>query len=200
MKHRIPTFSGLWLDYMNPTPDQITLVDISVGLSKQCRWNGQCDKFFSVAEHTINGVIALNDLKATPEEVLHFALHDAHGAYMGDIISPLKSIPGIHRTIKRIEHDIDVAIFEKFELPYKERKIVKQVDLALLAWEWEVTRNMPLNELPEHELVSKVPKRITRAVNHSVPCYLDPVDARVSYSQCLIHAFNIYRKWKLTST
>lgn len=197
--HKILTLNEIWLDYNNPKPEDILLVDIAAGLSKCCRWQGQIDGFLSVAEHSVMGVNILARLGATPEEKLHFALHDAHEAYTGDIGSPLKSIPGIARTIKRIQYLLDEAIFHKFDIELKERPLIKQVDLALLNFEWAAIKNMPLTELPERDAIKKVPIHIRNlTLKRAEIHFWSPSDARVAYVSMLTQTYNTYKQWKHT--
>ena len=49
----IQTFTGKWLDLNSPDPSQINIEDIAHDLSMLCRFNGQCTKFYSVAEHSV---------------------------------------------------------------------------------------------------------------------------------------------------
>lgn len=50
----IQTFNGKRLDLSPPNPDQINIEDIAHGLSMLCRFNGQCTRFYSVAEHSVH--------------------------------------------------------------------------------------------------------------------------------------------------
>ena len=49
--------SGVEIDPLMPElhgPGEITLTDIAYGLGNVCRYGGQCDAFFSVAEHSLS--------------------------------------------------------------------------------------------------------------------------------------------------
>lgn len=48
------TNSGQYIDMLSPSASQIRIEDIAHGLSKLCRFGGQCSVFFSVAEHSLN--------------------------------------------------------------------------------------------------------------------------------------------------
>lgn len=48
----IQTFSGRRFDIANPKPESVWLEDIAHSLSMQCRYNGHCQHFYSVAEHS----------------------------------------------------------------------------------------------------------------------------------------------------
>lgn len=83
----ISTKSGRRLYVQNPTIAQIDIEDIAHGLAHQCRFNGQTSNFYSVAQHS---VIVASILP--PELKLAGLLHDASGAYLGDIVQPLKEL------------------------------------------------------------------------------------------------------------
>ncbi len=100
------TYSGIKFDLLNPTQDMIDIEDIAHALSMQCRWNGHCKYFYSLAEHSYHTSYLV------PEKLaLHALLHDAAEAYCGDLITPLKDqLPNF----KKIEHKILHLIFDCF--------------------------------------------------------------------------------------
>jgi hypothetical protein len=53
MSSVILTSTGKWFDVLNPDPALIDLQDIAGALSNLCRYGGHCDRFYSVAEHSI---------------------------------------------------------------------------------------------------------------------------------------------------
>lgn len=53
MNNYISTHSGHKLHLLNPEAKQISIVDIAMGLSRICRFGGQCERFYSVAEHCV---------------------------------------------------------------------------------------------------------------------------------------------------
>ena len=85
----ITTFTGKKIDLRNPQPRDITIRDIACGLSKICRFGGQCSEFYSVAQHSV-----LVAHLVRPEYRKYALLHDATEAYLGDVIKPLKVILG----------------------------------------------------------------------------------------------------------
>ncbi|WP_217360542.1 YfbR-like 5'-deoxynucleotidase [Ruegeria atlantica] len=118
--------SGKWFDFLNPHGSEFDIEDIAHGLSKVCRYSGQCKEFYSVAEHSL----------IVSEQVEDFAfealLHDASEAFMGDITRPLKQLVP---EFKRLEAEIESAISERFDLRSNYRSVVKQADLRVLAAE-----------------------------------------------------------------
>jgi len=58
--------------------------DIAGALAKQCRFNGHCDGFYSVAEHSV--LVSL----ITEGDPFEGLMHDATEAYMGDLVLSIK--------------------------------------------------------------------------------------------------------------
>lgn len=123
----ILTRSGKRFDLFHPKPDQIDIKDIAFALALQCRFNGHCSRFYSVAEHSI--IMSWN----VPISLKLCALmHDATEAYIGDMVKPLKD----HLSeFKRIEENIWRVIANKYGLPLELPKEVKEADLRMLATE-----------------------------------------------------------------
>jgi uncharacterized protein len=80
----LETYTGQYVDLLDPQPDTIVLEDIAVGLSNVGRFAGHTNKFYSVAEHAVR----VSEVVAT-RWALH---HDSHEAYLGDITAPLKTV------------------------------------------------------------------------------------------------------------
>lgn len=96
----IQTLNNVEFDYSNPDSMHIIFEDISAALQNSSRFNGFVD--LSIAQHSIwvaafvahnfGTLVAPYDNK---EDLLCYIalralLHDAHEAYIGDIVSPLK--------------------------------------------------------------------------------------------------------------
>ncbi|KKM07785.1 hypothetical protein LCGC14_1730500, partial [marine sediment metagenome] len=87
------TYSGRKISILYPGVEDINIEDIAHALSLQCRYNGHCNKFYSVAEHSI---LAARMFKARYGikfecDFIYTLMHDAAEAYVGDLISPVKS-------------------------------------------------------------------------------------------------------------
>ena len=98
----ILTRSGRHLDFQNPDPAEIAIEDIAVALSRECRFSGQTQEFYSVAQHSVRTSRIV--LEAFALEAL---LHDATEAFIKDLPSPLK---GMLPEYSRIERTLDRAI------------------------------------------------------------------------------------------
>ncbi|MFN3827814.1 MAG: phosphohydrolase [Micavibrio sp.] len=129
--------SGRIMNVLDPSPDLISITDIAEGLAKQCRYNGQIPVFYSVAQHCT--VVA--DL--LPRRLaIYGLLHDAHEAYLGDLITPVKMAVSARvgwNVWKKIEEPLDKAIFEAFGLSWPlsetDQDILAHADRVALATE-----------------------------------------------------------------
>ncbi|MDH2399207.1 hypothetical protein ABIB85_007490 [Bradyrhizobium sp. JR1.5] len=118
--------SGAWFDFAAPHASPFTIEDIAHGLAHICRYSGQCNGFYSVAEHSL-----LVSETATGFE-LEALMHDAAEAFLGDITRPLKQMLPEY---KRIEGEVERAIFSRFGIQTPIPREVKQADLRVLAAE-----------------------------------------------------------------
>lgn len=121
------TYSGLAFDLENIDQRKIKIIDIAHSLSLQCRYNGHCKTFYSVAEHCYR--MSIWDLPGDP---LARLMHDAAEAYIGDIVRPMKEMLG--DDIKIIEGQIQRAINDKYRITYSTIEI-KKADEIMLATE-----------------------------------------------------------------
>ena len=102
--------------------------DIANALSKQCRFNGHCNRFYSVAEHCYWASYYISDTRYMREALMH----DASEAYIGDIPRPIKyAIPGL----AEYEETVHAAVFAHFGLQYPMPPAVHDIDDRLLATE-----------------------------------------------------------------
>ena len=123
------TAGGGVFDLMDPTPEMVDWHDVILSLAKQCRFNGHCRRFCSVAEHSISVADLL-----PPELRLYGLLHDAHEAYVGDVPAPLKRLLW-RGGFAEIEARIDRAIYARAGLPYPTRSVraeVRHADVRVL--------------------------------------------------------------------
>lgn len=124
----IETVSGLRFEFTDPKPEQIYINDIAHALGNNCRFVGQCRKFYSVAEHSWH---VARMLEGTPLRVqLAGLLHDASEAYITDVASPVKQFMPEYR---QMEDVIMAAISKKYGLEYPPHPAVKQCDIMALS-------------------------------------------------------------------
>ena len=83
--------SGMDVDLLEPKPEQILLGDIAHSLARVARFVGHTtgDVPWNVAQHSLL-VEQLIPEDAAPADRLRALLHDAHEAYVGDMVSPVK--------------------------------------------------------------------------------------------------------------
>ncbi|RVT91442.1 HD domain-containing protein [Rhodovarius crocodyli] len=141
------TISGIAFDLLAPTPAMVDFHDIAWSLSHQRRFLGHTVLPCSIASHSIMvrditvslarrsgyGIANLNKI------TLAAILHDAHEAYIGDIISPIMALPGMREIVRPLKARVQAAIHRRVklpvELPDEWRRLIHQADLIALATE-----------------------------------------------------------------
>ena len=122
--------SGLYFDLSDPREDQFTIEDIAGALSKICRFGGQIECFYSVAEHSYWCGYQAECDGLTPDEIAAVFLHDAAEAFVGDVVKPLKLLLG---EFGRIERRIEGVIERKFGIDFgKHKKAIQKIDHEML--------------------------------------------------------------------
>lgn len=130
------TYSGRKFSLRSPQVADIALVDIAHALSNQCRFNGHCLSFYSVAQHAVEVACCLADAGESPEVQFAGLHHDDSEAYLGDLIQPLKARDdfGFFRILEGgIQGLISRAL--GFASAYSIETRVKEADLRVLARE-----------------------------------------------------------------
>ena len=140
------TASGRMINISDPLGD-INLHDIAHALSMQCRFNGHCRVFYSIAQHSVLSLRRFNDdtsivnsgnydRRSVVENIAkQVLLHDAAEAYIGDIIRPIKHTALYE--VRAIENTLNKAIFGRYNTHETEesKRIVKLIDSRMLATE-----------------------------------------------------------------
>ena len=131
----INTASGIVVDLKNPTTDMIDIKDIANSLSKICRFGGQVNRFYSVAQHSVLVCHLMKEGEGTYE--LEALLHDASEAYLGDVVKPLKVILG--SPYKWLENKFENVIARKYGLGQSDdiKKLIHKYDMQALELEHE---------------------------------------------------------------
>ena len=123
----ILTQSGQQFDLLRPTASMVKPVDIAHALARLCRFNGHTRAHYSVAQHSL--IVA----SLVPvEHQLVALLHDATEAYIGDMTRPLKAVMPEY---KFVEHQIWLAVCERFDIQIDLPSCVKHADMVALATE-----------------------------------------------------------------
>jgi uncharacterized protein len=125
----IQTASGLKFPLLEIDSSAILIHDIAHALSILCRFNAQCLRPYSVAEHSVHVSYEID-----PELALVGLMHDAAEAYLGDVPGPLKMCLPYFNTI---ENRLINAIAAKFGFTYPEKgspqgRELKRADIQLL--------------------------------------------------------------------
>ncbi len=121
----IQTYSGKQFFPLDPRPEDIDIRDIAHSLSLQCRFNGHCLEFYSVADHS------LHVSRLLPRELtLWGLLHDAGEAYLTDLPRPIKhSVEGYNELEERMLE----VIARRFDLPWPmPAEVLRADDVALV--------------------------------------------------------------------
>lgn len=124
---KLTTWSGRQIDYEDPSPDDIHIVDIATALSRECRYVGHASHFYSVAQHSV-----LCSRIVPQELAIEALLHDAAEAYTKDLPTPLKRMLPDYKVI---EARFDRAIRVHFGLPEEPSPGMKEADNILLVTE-----------------------------------------------------------------
>ena len=151
--------SGRKLDILSPSPFDIEIEDIALGLSRVTRWNGQTTGKhpYSVAQHSILVEELFNIEYPELDKKWNLAalLHDAPEYVIGDLITPFKY--ALNNSYRFVEDNLMKAIYLRFGLPallpkHIESKI-KRIDKAL-AW-FEAIDVAGYNEKEASQIIKK---------------------------------------------
>lgn len=128
------TYTGLLVDPLDISMSQIRIEDIAHALSLQCRYNGHCKEFYSVAQHSVQ-VCDFLDF-GNPRIRLFGLLHDAAEAYLGDMIKPLKEEIPLYKEYEYILQDRIFLTLCNFCSPCPgEKEVIKIIDTRMLITE-----------------------------------------------------------------
>lgn len=116
----IQTHTGRLVNPFYIKNEDIVIEDIAYSLSMQCRFNGHTNRFFSVAEHSINVTSVLKKLNFPAKTQLLGLLHDASEAYLADILAPIKECLPDYLSI---ENDLSISIYKELHPQYGELSV-----------------------------------------------------------------------------
>jgi len=122
----LPTYTGKKMHLNDFTKEDLDIEDIAHALSMICRFGGHCSRHYSVAEHSLLVCSMVPD-----EYKLSALLHDASEAYLGDVIAPLKRMPGMEG-YREIEREMEQLIEERFNVRFVDDPVIKEADLKAL--------------------------------------------------------------------
>jgi len=111
--------SGRRLDLLDPSPLDVEIEDVALGLSRVVRWNGQTagPHGFSVAQHSllVAELVARTEPAAATGLLLAALLHDASEFVTADLITPFKAVIGDR--YKAVERRVQEAVHVRVGLP-----------------------------------------------------------------------------------
>lgn len=141
----IGTYSGTKFWPLEPRVEEIHIEDIAHSLARQCRFNGHCERFYSVAEHSVEVSRVLGagrrEAGSNPQSLaLWGLLHDAAETYLSDLVRPIKRHCWFvarlsYRKYASCEEIILRLVAERFGLRYPAPKEVEVADERMLATE-----------------------------------------------------------------
>ena len=142
------TYSGIRFNPLEPDPNLINMADIAHGLSLTCRFSGQCNKFYSVAEHSVRLALIV------PKSMRSMALmHDAAEAYLTDVSKLVKNnLPCYQEAEKKLL----IVILDKYNVEPESMEI-KPYEYQLLAQE---CRDLGVNTTMWHLPLPPSPVRL----------------------------------------
>jgi len=125
----IQTYTGKQFWPIDPRAEDVCIEDIAHSLSMMCRYAGHCERFYSVAEHSV-----LLSSYVADEFKLAALLHDASEAYLVDVPRPVKPhLAGYYDAEKRVMD----AVCDKFGLPKEFAQEIHDADRAILTDEMQ---------------------------------------------------------------
>jgi 5'-deoxynucleotidase YfbR-like HD superfamily hydrolase len=122
----IYTFTGKKFYLLEPSLENIDIVDIAHSLSFQCRWTGHSRFHYSVAQHSY-----YCSFLGPGHEALDRLMHDASEAYISDISRALKYRTEIGQVYLKIESRIQEMIACKFRFSLAAPSVKVADDLML---------------------------------------------------------------------
>lgn len=131
--YAIHTWTGKAFFPQNIRPEDVCVEDIAHGLAMTCRYGGQSDIFYSVAQHSYYCWEIAVQQNLPIEYQREALLHDAVEAYLGaDFPRPYKMmIPALSEFEKMIEQQLNPIL----DIPVKKSSYIKTIDETMLATE-----------------------------------------------------------------
>lgn len=109
--------------------EMVCIEDIAHSLALQCRYNGHCKIFYSVAEHCV--ILTKHALSVgwSATQARNLLMHDAAEAYLCDVPRPFKADLGNYY---ELEKQLETVIAAKFGLDYPHSAEIKDLDTRIL--------------------------------------------------------------------
>lgn len=175
----IRTYTGRYINVLDPNSSDIDIADIAHALSCQGRFSGHTRKFYSVANHCCITASVLDSVyHLTPKTCLTGLLHDATEAYLVDLPRPIKKASDLGKYYEEIETGLWKAISARFDVPDIIPEFVKHVDNIMLKTEMR-------------DLMGGVYGSFTYTDDPPLPIHIDPLSPEQAEALYL-HSFKEY--------
>lgn len=132
----IMTYTGIFMDPLDPKPEQVCIEDIAHALSMISRANGHFPEIHTVAQHCLECVEEAKARNLSRQTQLFCLLHDGAEAYLGDFIQPVKARMEGYRETEDYLLDMIYQKFAGRTPTAEEKKIIKEIDKTLLYFEF----------------------------------------------------------------
>lgn len=130
----IQTHTGTIFYPLDPRIEEISIEDVSHGLSHKARFTGHTRKLYVTAEHSVRVSLHLCSLGASLMEQYVGLHHDDTDAYLPDVPTPLKILPEF-KWFRDLEHHMQDLCFQKFGCVVDDYSVIKNSDIVLLLTE-----------------------------------------------------------------
>ena len=138
----IETLSGRRFHFQEPDPDAMCIEDIAGAISKLCRYNGHCLRFYSVAEHCVLLAEAAQFQGFSLQTQYDLLMHDAAEAYLCDLPRPIKHQLAEYKAVEaKIERVMALKFCYQLDNP-----VVKEWDSRIIRDERDQNMSRSGNE------------------------------------------------------
>jgi predicted RNase H-like nuclease len=153
MSDYILTYTKTKFYPLEPVQSDIHIEDIAHALSFMTRANGHCKHFYSVAQHSINCGKEAKSRGYSERVQLGCLLHDANESYISDLTRPVKHNLSEYFVI---EEKLQSTIYARFglgDLSEDEQAQIKDVDDALLHFEFAALMECQIYDPPPFKVM-----------------------------------------------
>lgn len=144
----VTTYTGISFNLVEP---EFNILDIAHALSNICRYNGHCNQFYSVAEHSVLVSRLVEELQLGDPFI--GLMHDGHEAYLSDVPSPFKQLLP---DWSAIDVALEEKLYDHFSIPWPREDGIKYADVLAyfierdcLFDEWKTNKTYLAEKYPE---------------------------------------------------
>lgn len=124
---RIAVYGGGYFNLLEPETTPVSIEAIANGLGNTCRFAGQCEGYYSVAEHSVWA-----SYMVAPGFEYEALMHDSSEGLIHDITKPLKLTLSDYQ---KVEQRVETAFAAQYGFTVPMPDPVRTVDLRMLATE-----------------------------------------------------------------